>query len=371
MTLKEILALYNPHAALAEASTIPGEWYANETIAELERRTVFSESWQVAGRVDQVREPGQYLTTTIADEPVVVVRGSDARLRAFFNVCRHHAAAVMTEPQGCARQLRCPYHGWTYGLDGALKGITEFEGVSDFDRAQNGLIPVSVDTWEGFVFVNLNSSAAPLCNFLGKLVDIAAPLHFGSLQFVERRSYVLNCNWKVYVDNYLDGGYHIPHLHKSLNSVIEYGDYTIENMDRCCVQISPLRKKAESDAATAATRTGDRAYYLWQYPNFMINWYEGVMDTNLVVPRGVDRCEVVFDFYFGGRGTDALAFHAESMAVSELVQDEDMAICESVQRGLKSRAYRAGRLSVRRESGEHLFHRLLHANLEKGLRELD
>jgi choline monooxygenase len=367
-TLSEILNLYNPHAPLAEASTISAEWYGNAEIAELERHAVFGRAWQFVARTEQLRDPGQYITAAVAGEPIVVVRGADGELRAFFNVCRHHAAAVMTEPEGCAQQLRCPYHGWTYGLDGALKGMTDFDGVRDFDRAQNGLMPVKVDTWKRFVFVNLDPQAAPLRKFLGRLAEWAAPLEIGTLQFAERRSYTLNCNWKVYVDNYLDGGYHVPHLHKGLNSVIEYADYTIENAERCCAQIAPLRGNSTSDAGAAAMRQGDRAYYLWQYPNFMINWYEGVMDTNLVLPAGSpDKCEVIFEFYFARGDASAGKFNAESIQVSERVQDEDVAICESVQRGLKSRAYRAGRLSVRREAGEHLFHRLLYSDLKTGL----
>jgi choline monooxygenase len=367
-TLNEILNLYNPHAGLAEAATMPAEWYWYSGVAELERQAVFARTWQFVGRAEQLRDPGQYITAEVAGEPIVVVRGADNQLRTFFNVCRHHAAAVMTEPEGCVQHLRCPYHGWTYGLDGALKGMTDFEGVRDFDRAEHSLVPVKVDTWERFVFVNLDPQAAPLREFLGKMAEWAAPLGIGTLQFAERRRYTLNCNWKVYVDNYLDGGYHVPHLHKGLNSVIDYADYTIENAERCCAQIAPLRSRSHADAAAAATRQGDRAYYLWQYPNFMINWYEGVMDTNLVLPAGSpDRCEVIFDFYFARADAIAAQFNAESIEVSERVQDEDVAICESVQRGLKSRAYRAGRLSVRREAGEHLFHRLLYADLKSGL----
>jgi choline monooxygenase len=181
---------------------------------------------------------------------------------------------------------------------------------------------------------------------------------------VEHRSYTLNCNWKVYVDNYLDGGYHVPHLHRGLNSVLDYVHYTIETVDRCCIQSSPMRSSAE-DAATGATRQGDRCYYFWQYPNFMINWYAGVMDTNLVVPRGIDRTEVIFDFYFADVSEGSAAYRRQSIEVSGRIQDEDVAICESVQRGLKSRAYDAGRLSVRREAGEHLFHRLLAADLRR------
>jgi choline monooxygenase len=149
-----------------------------------------------------------------------------------------------------------------------------------------------------------------------------------------------------------------------LSSVIEYTSYTIENFDRACLQSSPLSSDSGSEASVANTRQG-RAFYLWLYPNFMINAYEGVMDTNLVLPLAVDKCAVVFDYYFSDISKKALKRNQASIKVSEKVQDEDMAICDAVQRGLASRAYVAGRLSVRREAGEHLFHRLLHADLTR------
>jgi choline monooxygenase len=362
-TVKEILASYNASAPLAEAYTIPAPWYTDARIAELERKNVFSRTWQAVGRTDQVEKPGEFHTASVAGEPVVVVRGSDNRLRAFFNVCRHHAMIVMNEPSGQAQQLRCPYHGWTYNLEGELLGMTEFEGVCDFDRSKNGLVPIRVETWESFIFVNLDPQAAPLEHFLGALVERARPLGFANLKFFERRSYTLECNWKVYVDNYLDGGYHVPHMHKGLNSVLDYTHYTIENVDRCCVQSSPVKVDTTSEAIAAATRKGDRAFYFWQYPNFMLNWYEGYLDTNSVVPLGVDRCEVIFDFFFGNTEASQLPYIRQSMDVTERVQQEDIAICAGVQRGLRSRSYQAGRLSVRLEAGEHLFHRLLAADL--------
>jgi len=365
VSVQEILASYDENAPLSEASTIPAPWYVDARIAELEARTVFRKTWQMVGRVEQVQKSGQFVTANVAGEPVVVVRGNDGVLRAFFNVCRHHAAAVVTEPCGQTSILHCPYHGWNYGLDGSLKGMPEFEGVKNFERQQNGLVPVKAETWEKFVFVNLDAQAASLAEFLGGLVKRFAPLGVGKLHHFDRRVYDIHCNWKVFVDNYLDGGYHVPHLHKGLNSVLDYKQYTIEIQDRYCLQSSPM-VASEEDAATGATRTGDRAWYFWQYPNLMINCYEGYMDTNLVLPIDVDRCRVIFDFYFGDVSDTRRAYNQQSVAVGARVQDEDLGICEAVQRGLKSRAYRAGRLSVRREAGEHLFHRLLAADLKGG-----
>ena len=209
-SLADILRIYDPAAPLDRALTIPAPYYTDARIAELENRAVFGGSWQVAARLDQLREPGSFVTTVIASEPIVVVRGQDAQLRAFFNVCRHHAAAVATTPEGNCDALRCPYHGWTYDLAGTLKTTPDFAGACDFDKSANGLVPVRCETWENFVFVNHSTGGDSLADSLDEIVPRVAKLNIASLRFFERRSYILNCNWKVYVDNYLDGGYHIP-----------------------------------------------------------------------------------------------------------------------------------------------------------------
>jgi choline monooxygenase len=360
---EQILATYNECKPLAEASTIPALWYVDPRIAELERFKVFSRTWQLVARTDQLNRPGDFVNTQVAGEPLIVVRGSDGVLRAFFNVCRHHAAAVVTQACGQASILQCPYHGWKYGLDGSLKGMPEFEGVQDFDRRENGLLPVRAETWECFVFVNLDPGAVPLQDFLARLAGRIEPLGISALHYFDRRTYEIHCNWKVFVDNYLDGGYHVPYLHKGLSSVLDYKQYTIECEDRYCLQSSPM-VISDEDEATAATRKGDRAWYFWQYPNLMINCYEGYMDTNLVIPLDADHCRVIFDFYFSDVSEQRRQHNTQSVEVGNRVQDEDLGICEDVQRGLNSRAYGAGRLSVRREAGEHLFHRLLAADLK-------
>ena len=193
-TLEQIVASYDHTAPLSEASTIPGPWYVDERMAELERQTVFSKTWQVLGRAEQVANRGQFVTGVVAGEPIVAVRGQDGALRAFYNVCRHHAAKVVTEPCGSASLLHCPYHGWNYGLDGSLKGMPEFDGVKNFERRENGLVPVKAEIWEAFVFVNLDPQAASLPTFLGGLATRCAPLGVSQLHYFATKTYDIACN---------------------------------------------------------------------------------------------------------------------------------------------------------------------------------
>jgi choline monooxygenase len=359
--LQEKLADFDAELTLNRARTIPGAWYTDPEIYAAECRRVFHDTWQVAGRVDQVAEPGSFFTAELAGEPIVVVRDESGTLRAFYNVCRHRAAQVAPEPAGKTTRFRCRYHGWTYDLAGRLRGTPEFEGVADFDRAQNGLVPVSVDTWGPLVWVHLGGPHETLADFLSPLPERTAGRGVETLHFVERRDYTLRCNWKVFVDNYLDGGYHVNTVHPGLADVLDYSRYRTETAAHTSVQISPIRGSSPGGAAgVGAVRGGDAAYYWWVFPNFMLNLYEGIMDTNLVLPLGVDSCRVIFDFYFAKTGSQAAQpFMEQSISVAHQIQQEDVDICEEVQRGLASRAYGAGRFSVKREEGVYHFQRLL------------
>ena len=359
MSLADELARFDPSRPLESARTIPNTWYTCSEVAVAERRAVFGSTWQMVGRADQVASPGTYLTANVAGEPILVVRGDDNVLRAFFNVCRHRAAPILNEPCGSATKLRCRYHGWTYDLTGKLRGTPEFDGVAEFRKEDNGLVPVAVAEAARFVWVHLDTPAEPVDKYLHPLPEWLAG-RFDGLAFASRVEYELACNWKVYVDNYLDGGYHVNTVHPALAGVLDYTGYRTTLHANCSVQTSPMKPGDPNDPATR-TRTGTEASYWWVFPNFMLNAYAGVIDTNLVLPLGPDRCKVVFDYYF--QAGLPQQFIDDSVAVAHQVQVEDVGICEEVQRGLNSRSYTVGRFSVKREAGGYHFHRLLAGRL--------
>jgi choline monooxygenase len=364
-TLAQKLALFNPDLPLDKASTIPKLWYLDPEIYAAECKSIFANGWQCVGRVDQLAAPGRYITAEIGGEPVVVARDNDGRLNAFSNVCRHRAARVALEAEGSASCFRCHYHGWTYGLSGKLKGVPEFAGVCDFKKQEIALPSWSVDTWGPFVFVHARSAAAPqpLLEFLSPLVKQSDGLDLSALKFVARKEYILECNWKLFVDNYLDGGYHVNTIHPSLAGVIDYKRYRTEVFAQSAVQISPLKP-----GDLSSVRSGGSAYYWWLYPSFMLNIYQDTMDLNLVYPLGPSRCKVIFDFFFRHtEGEESRRFIEQSIAVADQIQDEDVRICEEVQKGLASSSFETGRFSVRREAAGYQFHRLLAASLKTAL----
>jgi choline monooxygenase len=359
--LQHLVSGFDPEVPLEQAQTIPNTWYTSPDIARLERDAVFARTWQAIGRRELVEKPGQFLTFDVADEPVLVVRGEDGQLRAFVNVCRHRAARVCSEECGTVTKLRCHYHGWTYDLAGHLRGVPEFDGVEGFRREDNGLPPVAVAEWGPYVWVHLEKPTEPLEAFLAPLPGWAeARGALNGLVFHERRHYDLACNWKVYVDNYLDGGYHVNTIHPGLASVLDYKEYKTVPSGNTVLQSSPLKP---SEGATGRSRVGDLAAYWWLFPNVMVNIYPGVLDTNIVVPLAVDRCRVIFDLYF--LPDAATEFVRDSLATTDEVQLEDVGVCEEVQRNLNSRSYHSGRYSVKRENGQHHFHQLLGRMLQR------
>jgi choline monooxygenase len=345
-------------ARLERASTLPNFCYLDAQFFELEMKRVFGTTWQLAGRLDQLQRPGDYFTTTIAQEPVVVTRGADEGIRAFSNVCRHRAGPVAA---GCGNRkaLQCGYHGWTYSLEGKLLTTPEFDGVEGFERESTTLPQFSVETWAGLIFVNLEQSAPGLLDFLGDLPQRIFHRDLGVRSLAARKEWLVACNWKVYVDNYLEG-YHIPIVHPSLNKELDYQNYRVETSRHYSIQHSPIKKRENQRINVGRTSTDSEAQYFWVFPNLMLNIYPDNYSTNLILPVGVDRTLTVFEWFVDRPETElSKAALARTIEFSDEVQVEDIGICETVQKGLRSSIYERGRYSARRENGVHHFHRLL------------
>lgn len=354
MSLSSELEKFDPRYSLSRAMTPPDTWYTRQDFCDLERETIFSSQWLYAGRVDLVREVGSFFTGELLGRPYLVVRGQDQKLRGFFNVCRHHATCV-AQGAGQTQQLVCPYHGWTYELDGRLRKAPQMEGSEGFDPLQLGLRPIEVQEWGPWVFLRFQKGSETLDSIFPGLLDRMNAQGLGELRFFKKVQYPLKCNWKVFIDNYLDGGYHLPQLHPQLSRGLDLSSYQSEVFDRHSIQ---------SCSAKGSERLGKRAFYAWLYPNFMVNRYGELMDTNWVIPIDSDHCEVVFEYYASSQIFD----RAESfLKDSDQVQKEDLEICERVQKGLASGAFDQGRYSPQLEEPAYRFHQRLFHDLT-GLR---
>ncbi len=347
---------------VARAETIPSAWYTEERFLRLDREALFRRTWQGVGHVDRVREPGQHFIEEIAGDPVIVVRGQDGELRAFYNVCRHRGGPLAME-DGCAKALRCKYHGWTYLLDGSLRGVPRMDRTELFDRKDYGLVPLHVATWQGLVFVHLGDDPEPLETQMAGIAERIAPERLDGKRWARRVDYEVACNWKVYVDNYLEG-YHVPYVHPELVKLYDYTQYVTEVFPHYSLQFSPL----SGDASLYAADGGGSAWYYCLFPNFMLNILPGRLQTNFVQPLGPDRCRVTFQYYYDDvDSAGARAFIDEDHDYSDRVQAEDAEICAHVQRGLASHAYDRGRFSVAFEEGVYHFQSLLRDAYRRGL----
>jgi choline monooxygenase len=352
--LRREVQRFDPAIPIERAHTPPASWYLDPAFHALERDTVFSHNWIAVGRTAQVEQPGDYLAGDVLGMPFFVLGRDDGSLAAFHNACRHHATELLSgtgclAEAGASPRITCPYHGWTYGPDGALLTAPHMAGVENFDRDSMGLHAIALDTWNGYVFLHFGENPRPLVDDLAGLTVRLESFSAAPLIHHSTRTYTVRCNWKVFVDNYLDGGYHVPALHPDLASNLDLGSYTTEISERFSIQ----------GCAAKGDRLGTRALYAWIHPNLMLNRYGPVLDVNRVVPVAADRTEVVFDFFFEEQALADAAYVRSCVRQSEQVQQEDIDVSESVQRGLRSPAYDRGRYAPRVETAEHHFHCLL------------
>ena len=324
---------------------------------EREHEAVFARSWQLVAHREQLVEPGDHVVEMIGKVPILVVRGKDGVLRAFPNVCRHRAGPLALCNGKGANALHCKYHGWTYTLEGQLRSAPEMQGAKDFEVADIRLPPLRAHEWQGLVFVALDASVAPFEEVYAGIVERIAPIDLSAMRYLRRETYDIACNWKVYVDNFLEG-YHLPHVHPGLCKVLDYRAYDTELFPWQILQTSPLRDSGEIYGE-------GEAFYYQIYPNIMLNIMPGRLQTNRVLPLGPGRCRVEFDFYYA-QDDKAQSRIARDAEFSDEVQLEDVAICEAVQHGLASGTYDAGRLCPKRESGVWHFHNLLRAAYAHG-----
>jgi choline monooxygenase len=341
-------------ATIEFARTPPAAFYTDPQQLEREASTAFMRSWQYVGHTGQLRAHGEYFTTRVGHEPLLLLRDGEV-IRGYFNVCRHRAGPLA---QGCGQASRivCRYHGWTYSLQGQLLRAAEMEGSQAFDPAATHLHPVQLHVLGPLIFAALDPNTPAFDSFHAGLAAQCAPFQLARMQHVLTREYPVAANWKLYVDNYLEG-YHVPLVHPALSREIDYQSYLTVLGAHHVLQHAPVRAGTASLYRQAAGEP-DASYY-WLFPNVMLNLYEHQLQVNVVIPDGIAHAHVRFDWF----ALDAAATHSphfrQLLDLTETVQAEDAAICEAVQGNLHSSAYGPGPYSPVRETGVHLFHRLM------------
>jgi phenylpropionate dioxygenase-like ring-hydroxylating dioxygenase large terminal subunit len=351
--------------ALEEGWTLPASWYFDPGVAELERERIFARAWQYGGPAEQVAAPGSFMATQAGHIPVVVTRDQEGILRGFVNVCRHRAYQV-AQGSGCRETLQCAYHAWTYGLDGSLRKAPRSDREAGFDRDDFSLLPVSVDTWGPFLFVNPDSAAAPLADTLGGLPEIVARsgLDFSTLRYHHGETWPIEANWKVALENYLEC-YHCPVAHPGFSKVIDVDpdSYALSASPTFSSQIGPIRASALSGNGSAPyVPEGDvtQSQYHFIWPNTTINISPGPQNVSIErwLPDGTGRTSEVTDYWFGADVPADVV--QEVLEFDAQVAREDTDLVVSVQAGLSSGTVAQGRLMRESEQLIADFQRRLH-----------
>lgn len=344
---------------IEQAETIPAHWFTHPDMDKTDRELVLAKSWLYIGHESQLSRVGDFLVDEIIGRPILVVRNQSNEILCFSNVCRHRGGPLATK-SGSTRMLRCVYHAWTYNLDGALVGAPKFEGVENFKKHECTLPRYRIESYEGFLFVNFSGDAEPLTQHLSGIKETIQPINLSEMRFYKRVVYEVNANWKVYIDNYMEG-YHILPVHPGLAKILDVSGYTTTIEGNKVLQYGPLAGEDNP------YHTGGAAYYYQVFPNLMLNILPGRVQVNSILPIDADRCLTVFDFFFTETDTAKLDARAkDDLAISDVVQKEDIDICELVQKGLKSGTYDKGRICPQEERGVWAFHN----NLRNAYRNL-
>ena len=346
---------------IAVAETLPAEVYHEPHWYERAKQQIFARTWHFIGKVEEPKAPGHVQPFTLLegclDEPLVLTVDDETRLHCLSNVCTHRAALVV-EGEGHVKALRCRYHGRRFGLDGKFCSMPEFDGVAGFPSARDDLRPVALERWGRLLFCNLDPafSFRDLVRPMEQRVSFL-PLDQARYDASSSRDYLINANWALYCDNYLEE-FHIPFVHGSSLAELDYGEYRTELYPYATLQIGIAKS-----AADAFKLPGDHpdhganvaAFYYWLFPNLMLNFYPWGLSLNVVAPLGPTRTRVSFLSYVWDEERRASGVGADL----HRVEMEDEEVVEDVQRGVRSRFYDRGRYSPRRETGTHHFHKLL------------
>jgi choline monooxygenase len=319
--------------------TADASLYRDPARFEAERKAVFGRSWLFMGHQSELANEGDVLTAAIGGYPLLVVRMKDG-LRAFHNVCRHRAGPLFAEERGnCGGALTCRYHGWVYTLDGRLRNARDFGAAAGFDPRNYPLYDIRVETWRGFVFVNADAKAPALSSHLAPLETRLKTRGLEVLVHAGRRTHDIACNWKIYVENYLEG-YHIPLVHPLLNAEVDASKYEVTVEGAFVFHHAPPKSETVYDG-------------LWAFalPNLGLNVYRNGVMMERITPLGLNRTRLIYDFYLTPEAAEDPVQRQSVVGMSGIVTDEDKWICELVQANIEAGVYQAGVLSPRHEAG--------------------
>ncbi len=340
------------------ARLLPPHVFHDPGIFDYEQREWFAKTWLCVAREEDLADAGSYVLASLPNESAIVVRARDGRLRALSNVCRHRGSTILDQPSGRAVRLQCPYHAWVYDLDGALLRAPHTDALFDFETSSHGLRSLSIDTWQGFVFVSFDAQSAPLREHLADLpplVDHHAP---ASLRRARRIEYEVNANWKVIAENYSEC-YHCPGVHPQLNKLTPYDrgqNFTshgpwaggwMELVEDADTMSTDGHTHGRAPLPALTPEEARRIYYFVIWPNLLLSLHPDYVMTHQVWPLSPERSRVICEWLFHPAEMARPGFDAsDAVAFWDTTNRQDWAVCERQQQGTRSASYAAGRYSL-------------------------
>ena len=345
---------FRGHALFERATTLPGEYYTSDAIFASEEERIFARRWLCAGRADALASPGDYRLVHVGRESLIVVRGKDGEARAFFNVCRHRGTRLCAEPAGhFTGGIQCPYHAWTYGLDGALLAAPHMVDVPWFEKSDHPLVAAPLAEWEGFLFVNLSREASPLDDALRPLLGRFAPWRLPTLKTARTIEYDVAANWKLIFQNFSEC-YHCPPVHPALSKLSHYRSGA-NNLREGPILGGYMTITPEGGSVTTSGRmcgaplgeiAGDdlqRVYYYSIFPSAFLTIQPDLVMATRLSPVSASRTRVVCDFLFAPASLSAPGSDPEDgIQIWDVTNLQDWRMCELAQQGVSSRAYAPG-----------------------------
>ena len=341
------------------AMTLPGRFYTSPDVFQTEQERIFGERWFCAGREETIPERGDFLVRNIGTESVIVLRDRACEVRAFHNVCRHRGTRICEESGGRFNNaIRCPYHAWTYGLDGHLLGASSMKGLTTFDVADYPLLPVAVTVWEGFIFLSLAAEPEPFAQSHAALIGKFGPYNLPALRAARRIDYDVQANWKLMFENYSEC-YHCSPIHPALVrlSPSDSGENDLTNGPFLggFMTVNPENESLTLSGDACAIPVGDlpkedgkRVYYYSLFPNMLLSLHPDYVMAHTLWPVSSERTLIECEWLFHPDAAAHPGFDPDDgVRFWDTTNREDWHICELSQLGIASRAYRPGPYSPR------------------------
>ena len=345
---------FEPARVREGAFTLPGRYYTGPEVFLAEQERLFAGGWVCAGRSEDVREPGSFLNVPLAGESILVIREREAVARAFYNVCRHRGTRLCDEERGrFGASIQCPYHAWTYALDGRLVTARQMDECQAFDRADYPLHQAALVEWEGFLFLNLATEPEPFDRAFAPLAGRFSAWGLPSVRRGGRVEYELRANWKLIVENYSEC-YHCPPVHPELtrlspptsgrNDLSEgpfLGGYMLLRKE--AVSLTPTGSTPRPPLPGIGGENLSRVYYYALFPNLLLSLHPDYVVAHYLWPEAPDRTRIVCEWYFDPQVMEQDGFDAsDAVEFWDRVNRQDWRVCELSQQGVASRAYQPG-----------------------------